>query len=214
MPYENKPIIATTLSGLFIKQEPWNKAHIGWYEKAAERLRDPSIKQWINRSDYFKGVDEVMKKISPQLSDVERTKKAREMFFDSVCEYIRKNPQVVNRNIVDYFKSLKSKYRLALITTNTQVALDRILKLSNLTDLFDITEASKPHEKDDKGLVFERFIKKWGKPTVYIGGNRKESFDYCKENNIPCIFANFEKEEYILDIKSAHNLEELKKLIS
>jgi len=33
-----KPIIATTLSGLFLTSEPWDKAHVHWYEQAAEKL--------------------------------------------------------------------------------------------------------------------------------------------------------------------------------
>jgi len=38
-----KPIIATTLSGLFLKHEPWQKAHILWLENASRQLNDPSI---------------------------------------------------------------------------------------------------------------------------------------------------------------------------
>ena len=62
-----KPIIATTLSGLFLKKEPWDKAHILWYEKAAEKLKDESVKNWIKRPDYFRGVDEVMQRLYPNL---------------------------------------------------------------------------------------------------------------------------------------------------
>lgn len=209
-----KPLIATTLSGLFIKQEPWDKAHVLWYQNAAKKLKDSSVNKWANKPDYFKGVDEVMKRLYPDLSDEKRTIKARETFFDSVCEYIEKHPKVINQNIINYFATLKEKYRIALITTNTSSALERILSKSKLLGFFDIIETSKPQEKDDKRMVFERFIKKYGKPIIYIGGNRKDSFDYCHENNILSIFANFEKDEEIKGVNSVHNLSELKQKIS
>lgn len=208
-----KPIIATTLSGLFLKQEPWDKAHILWYEKAAKRLNDKSVKEWAGRPDYFKGVDEIMQRLYPNLSEKERTFKAREMFFDSVLEYIKEHPKVKNEQIIKYFKSLKKDYHLALITTNTKSALERILSITNLENLFDIIEKSKPEEKDDKRIVFNRFIKRYGKPILYIGGSRKDSFDYCKEQNIPCIFANLDNSEKINEVKTIHNLTELKKEI-
>jgi hypothetical protein len=208
-----RPIIATTLSGLFIKKEPWERAHILWYKKAAKKLEDPSLKKWINRKDYFKGVDEIMKRLYPNLNDEQRTIKAREMFFDSVCEYIKQNPRVKNKEIINYFLSLKKKYTLALITTNTKEAVKEILGLVKIDNLFDILETSLPNEKDEKIIVFNRFIKKYGKPLIYMGGNKKDSFDYCKENSINCIFVNSENEEEIKNIKSVHNLKELKEVI-
>ena len=206
-----KPIIATTLSGLFLSQKPWKNAHVLWYENASIKLNDDSVKQWAFREDYFKGVDEVMKRLYPRLSDEQRTKKARELFFNSVCQYIKKHSEVRNDSVVKYFESLKSKYRIALITTNTQSALKKILPILDLNNLFDITETSLPKEKDDKRKVFDRFIEKHGKPLIYIGGSRKDSFDYCKEYGIPCIYANLEKEEEIHEVTSVHNLAGLKK---
>jgi predicted SnoaL-like aldol condensation-catalyzing enzyme len=205
-----KPIIATTLSGLFLRHEPWNKAHILWLETAAEKLKDPTIMNWANRPDYFNCVDGIMSRLYPKLTERERTIKAREMYFDSVCQYVQQNPKVRNEAIIKYFTFIKDKYRLALITTNIQSALKKILSSAGLMDLFDITETSLPEEKDDKRIVFDRFVMKYGKPLIYIGGSRKDSFDYCKENKIPCIFANLEAEKDIADVESAHNLEELK----
>ena len=207
-----KPIIATTLSGLFLKHEPWNKAHILWLERAAKELKDPSIMNWTDRPDYFNCVDGIMGRLYPSLNEKERIAKAREMFFDSVCEYVEGNPKVKNESIIKYFSSLKENYRLALITTNIPSAIKKIISIANLGSLFDITETSLPEEKDDKRIVFERFIQKYGKPLIYIGGSRKDSFDYCKENKINCIFANLEKEEEIPGVKSIHNLKEIKYL--
>ncbi len=205
-----KPIIATTLSGLFLKHEPWNKAHILWLGRATEKLKDPSIMSWANKPNYFDCVDEIMKRLHPNLDERERVIKAREMFFESVCEYVGKNPKVRNEEIIKYFSSLKERWRLALITTNIQSALEKILSVADLRGLFDITETSLPEEKDDKRIVFERFIKKYGEPLIYIGGSRKDSFDYCREENIPHIFVNLESEKEIPNMNSAHSLKEIK----
>lgn len=205
-----KPIIATNLVGLFIKREAWDKAHILWYENAAKTLNDNSVLKWIGREDYFKGVDEVMQRLYPKLNDEQRTIKARQMYFDSVIENINKNPGFKNQESIEYFLSLKTKYRLALITSNTKQALEKILSATKLSKLFDIIEASEESEKDDKTAVFGRFIKKYGKPLIYIGGSKKESYDYCKEKGIPTIFMNLKNEEELEGIESVHNLEELK----
>jgi len=205
-----KPIIATTLSGLFIKSDPWDNAHILWFKEMSEKLNDTSVNKWANRPDYFKGVDIIMKKLYPDLSDEERTVKARELFFDSVVKYIEQNPNIVNREVADYFHSLRPDYRLALITTNTEQAVQRILSASGLKELFDIIEASRPEEKDNKAVVFDRFIEKYGKPIIYIGGGKTDSYDYCAERNIPRIFANLQGGEDIEGIENVHNLEELK----
>ena len=209
-----KQIIATTLSGLFLKHEPWDKAHILWFNEWARQLKDESILEWIDKPNYFKGVDEVMKRIYPKLSDEERTKIARESYFDSVLEYIKQNPQIRNEEIINYFKTLKTKYQIVLITTNTEQAIGRILKISGLEKLFDIIKTSLLKEKDDKKLVFVRFIKKHGKPIIYIGGSKKDSYDFCKQEKIPCIYANLEEDEEISGVETVHNLKELKDKIN
>ncbi len=208
-----KPILATTLSGLFIKSEAWTNAHTLWYENASRKLNDESVKQWIGREDYFKGVDKVMKRLYPSLSENKRTKKARELFFETVLENIKRNPSLKNQKITDYFSELKTKYQIALITTNTSSALEKILTATGLKDFFNLTETSLPEEKDDKTKVFNRFIQKYRKPIIYIGGGRKDSYAYCQENDIRCLFANLENQEEIKGVKSVHNLEELKKVI-
>src|SRR3989338_9173379 len=206
-----KPIIATTLSGLFIHSGPWKTAHLRWYEIMAEKLKDHSIIEPANREDYFKTIDEVMKRLYPDKKEKERTKIARELFFETVLHNIKKDPSVKNQDIIDYFQSLKNDYRIALITTNTYSALINILDIINLPiDFFGIIETSELEEKDDKKAVFDRFIKKYSKPVLYIGGDRKDSYDYCKKNKIQAIFANLENQEDIGGVITVHNLNELK----
>ena len=226
-----KPILATALKGIIIKNSPWIDAHFLWYEDREKELIEKEldttpIKEWRKlleenpreeKERYFDYVDEVMKRLYPELSEKERTSKARSSFFDSVIKYMKLNPNVVNRSVLNYLESLKEKYRLALITSNTQSALEKILNSINLPiDFFDFIETSRPEEKDDKRKVFDRFIQKQGKPKLYIGTG-KESLNYCRENEIPCVYANFEGEEEIRGVTSVHNLtglkKELKKLI-
>jgi phosphoglycolate phosphatase-like HAD superfamily hydrolase len=206
-----KPIIAVSLAGLFVKSEPWDKAHILWFNEAAEKLKDSSIKGWIDKPNYFKGVDEVMKRLYPKLTDEKRTEKARELFFESVCKYIGQNPKLKNKDIIDYFSALKKEFKIALITTNTDKATKKILKILELSNFFDIIETSKLGEKDDKRAVFDRFIQKHGKPLVYIGGGRKDSYDYCKEKNISRIFANLEAGPEIAGVESVNTFHALEK---
>jgi len=214
MEENKKPIIATTLSGLFLKHEPWQKAHILWLQKASAQLNDPNIMKWANKPNYFDCVDGIMERLYPQLDKTKRVVKAREMFFESVCEYVKQNPKVRNETIIRYFASLRETYRLALITTNIHSALEKILQAAKLQGFFDEVEASMPNERDDKRAVFERFRKKYGKPLIYIGGDRKDSFDYCNENSIHCLFANLEGSKEIQGVQSVHNLKELKERLS
>jgi len=220
-----KPIIATTLSGLFVKSEPWKKAHILWYEERERELKEggkdtSAIEEWRKllqedpereKREYFKFVDRVMEALYSELSDKERTIKARKTFFDSVCRYISEHQNVKNEDVTKYFISLKYKYRLALITTNKRDSIDKILSLTGLSNLFDIIEASMPDEKDDKTIVFDRFIKSYGKPLIFIGGDRKDSFDYCARYQIPHMFVNLEGGEDLEDVGVVHNLNELEK---
>lgn len=223
-----KPILATTLSGLFIKSEPWENAHLIWYDEREKEIKDKggdtsAIEEWrkLLKEDpeeekrrYFEFVDKVMKELYPELPEEKRTKKARELFFDATVKYIQQNPNVINKKVIEYFESTKKKYSLAMITTNTKSALEKILKASGLEKLFDIIETSKPEEKDVKNVVFDRFIEKYGNPLIYIGSDKKDSFDYCNEKNIQCIFANLENKKEIQGVNSAHNLDELKETIT
>ncbi|MFA5019626.1 MAG: HAD hydrolase-like protein [Candidatus Pacearchaeota archaeon] len=208
-----KPIIATTLSGLFVKNSPWDKAHVVWFHDASAKLKDDEVLNWIDKPNYFDGVDEVMNKLYPHLTNSDKTIKARETFFDSVCKYILQNPSVKNSDVITYFESIRRKYRIALITTNTKDATDKILKTLNMQRFFDIIECSKPEEKDNKRSVFDRFIEKYGKPEIYIGGGRRDSYDYCKEKGIKRVFANFESGEEIEDVKTIHTLASLREIL-
>ncbi len=202
-----------SLRGIFISSEPWKKAHEHWFEAMAERLKDAKVKGYAFEPHYFKYVDDIMKKLHPRLNYFERTIRARELFFALVCKYLEQHPEVVRREVIDFFRELKEKYCLALITTHTLQAMQNILPLAGLEGFFDIIETSLPEEKDDKEAVFGRFLKRHGKPLLYLGGDKEDSFHYCKKKGIFCVFANFEKGKEIQGVESVHSLHELRKSI-
>jgi len=220
-----KPIIATTIKDIIIDGNSWDEAHYIWYNEREKELKEKKlstepIEEWRTllrqnpeeeKKTYFKYVDKVMKLLYPNSSNEERTKIARESYFDSVLKFIEKNSDKINHEMIEYLKSLKKKYRLAVITTNTWSALEKILEVSGINkDLFDLIEVSRPEEKDDKIIVFERFIKKHGKPELYIGSS-EESINYCKENKIKCILTDFYKRNQLPN--SVINLDELKEKV-
>jgi len=208
-----KKIIATTLSGLFIKTAPWKEAHRLWFERIVEQTGDESFRQWVAKTDYFDGVNLAMARIMPDASKEERVREARRMFMQQVLGYIKENREsVVNRDVAEFFRGIRQKYALALVTTNTRDFIDEILSAAGLSDFFDIIEASPSSEEDDKVAVFERFVEKNGKPAVYFGGERKDSYDFCRQKNIFCIFANLEGAKE-MSVRTAHNLDEIKEII-
>lgn len=205
--------IALTLTGLIIKSNPWKEAHKAWFERVAQELRDDSVLEWADRDDYFEGVDSVMKRLYPSLSESKRTVKAREEFFNTVISLIEEDADVVNREILMFFLKLKENYPLALITTNTEEAVERIINAAKLKGLFNEVYSSKPEEKDDKEKVFEKFVKKHGKPLLYIGGERKETYSYCEKKGIKCVYANLENGEALSGVDTVYSAGELKEFV-
>lgn len=207
------PIIAVSLSGIFIKVTPWKKAHELWFEGAAAELQDETVLRWSKRIDYFDGVDEVMGRLYPDLTLQDRTIEARKRFFESVCKYIELHPETINQDIVAFFTSIKQKFRLALITTHTEYALEKVWNFIP-KNLFDYIACSFEDEKDEKENIFSRFIKQHGKPLLYLGHSRQDSYVFCQQQHINCYFANFDRLQEIEGVKSVHSLEELEKVIT
>ena len=220
-----KPILATTIKDVIIDRNSWVDAHYLWFDEREKELSEKGlstgpIDEWKTllrknpeeeKETYFKYVDEVMKLLYPDLSNSKRTEIARESYFDSVLEFIKQNQDKINHDFIEYLESLKGKYRIAIITTNTWSALEKILEVSYINkDLFDLIEVSKLEEKDDKTIVFERFIEKHGKPNFYIGSSEK-TIKYCKEKKIKYISTNFYTNNNLPD--SVANIEELKEVI-
>lgn len=208
-----KPIIATTLSGLFIRTSPWKDAHRKWFEQIVRETGDESFRQWAMKPGYFEGVNLAMAKLMPDASKEERIREARRRFMEAVVDNIKeRREEVVNREAIDFFSSLKEKFTLALITTNTKEAAMKILSIAGIENLFDIAEFSMPGEEDDKSAVIERFMENHGKPRVYFGGDRKDIYDYCRQKNIFCVFANLE-DGRDFNARTVHTIKEMEEII-
>ncbi len=177
-----KPIIATSLVGIFLSKEPWERAHLMWFEDAANKLDRIDIKDWgliyTQKTDYFNKIYEIMDLMHPTLSLQDKTLKAREMFFNYVIKYIKINQDIVKHDVAKYFRSLKDRYKIALVSSQTRKFIDEILLLTDLNDIFDIIECAEPSEQDDRQVVYERFENKHGKPLVYF--SKEETLDEIK----------------------------------
>ncbi len=204
-----KPIIATTLAGLFVQRKPWKEAHKAWFEAMAKRLDDPTLLDWIPKQDFFPGVLNAMQRLYPTLSEAEWTIKARESFFQAVVHYIRDHPEVRNDAVVSLFKQLKHDYRIALVTTNTKDATSRILDATGLEGLFDLMEPSVTEEQNDKVAVLQRFLDREQKPVLYVGSDRTATYDACKAFGIPALYANLEGDAPIAGVETVTSVHEL-----
>ncbi len=178
-------LIATSAKNVLIKPEAWDKAHAQWFAKAAEELNDPSVKEWTSRKEYFRGVDEVMRRLEPEATDEERTRHARKRYFDAVVSFVRKHPESVRSDVIEALR--KTGAELAVVTTNTNDALDRLLEAADAEGLYSVEACSLPDEKDDAAAVFERFVAEHGLPDVFVAREESESAKYFREKGVRVI---------------------------
>lgn len=181
------PIMALSLRGVLISPKPWKQAHLKWFQEMAKKLDDPSILDDLG-TNYFEKIDEVMSRLHPSLSQSEREIKARESYWELVCDIIRETPNAVDRTLVDFFLSLKPKYEIVLITSMTSRVAKQVLASASLLHVFDKIYASFQEEKENKKAVLNRFLEENGKPSIYFGSNSEDTVVYCEENNIPHLF--------------------------
>lgn len=184
----NKPILATNIDGFLISHDAFILPHLLWFDRAITLTNDKSLEAWKGSKDYFKGVDLVMKKIMPLASEEARTKQARTWYQEDIITYIKFHPEVINQNLAGILRKAKSKFTLALITTNTKQHIQKILEAAGLPDIYDIVFASSVSEKPDKSLLFETFTKKYGRPKYYIAARSMEAFEECIKLGSFCIY--------------------------
>ena len=70
-----KPILATNIDGFLIEHSAFIEPHRIWFDRAILLTKDDSLKKWKGHPEYFKGVNEAMKKIMPDASKEERQHK-------------------------------------------------------------------------------------------------------------------------------------------
>ena len=180
-PRAKKPIIATTFSGVFVSDRAFKEAHKIGMKELADKAKMPEIYEAEQSPDYFQKVEKALEKVYPNLSPKERIVKRRAIYFVRVLDLMKKED--IDTDMINYFGHLKKKYRIALITTISSKAIDKFLEFTGLLDFFDIIVTTEPDEKDDKRLVWERFIKQHGKPHLYVGDSKRD-FEICSKKGI------------------------------
>ena len=208
----NKKVIAVNLAGFLIKEKAFLIPHEHWFKKASEKTGNQKFLNWIGKEDYFQGVDDAMEQIMPDAAEQERRHTARKWYQESVIEYIRNHPEVVNKEAVEMLKRLKSQYEIILITTNTEEYVKEILSAGGI-DIFDKFFATKIHEIPSTQHMIEKVIKEYKKPDIYISGTAKNIADTCKENKIRLIHANLEGLQETENVETVKSIEELEKTV-
>ncbi len=195
-----KPILATNIDGFLIDHSAFIEPHKIWFDRIILLTKNKSFEKWKGHPQYFTGVNEAMKRIMPNASKEERTRKAREWYQEDVIYYIKLHPEMVNRKLVELLKRLKNKFTLALITTNTKEYISQILKAANLEKIYDIVYASFSEEEPSKQKVFSEFKKRYGQPMYYIASRSKEGFEECRRIGSVCVY--FAPDEINPEIKA------------
>lgn len=165
-----KPIIATNIDGLLLEHEAFTEPHRNWFERAIKKTGDKSLRKWIGADPYFPGVNIAMEQIMPNTTPEQRTRQAREWYQEDVIKYIKENPRVIKKDIAEKLRGLKGKYRLILLTTNTQDYINNIIKVSNLEGIYDDIIASRTEKEPNKEKLIDELMRKYSKPKYYITG--------------------------------------------
>jgi len=183
-----KPILATNIDDFLIDHSAFFEPHKEWFDRAIKKTKDKTLSKWKGREDYFLGVNEAMKKLMPDASPEQRTIQARMWFQEDVIRYIKEHPEAVKLSVVNKLKKLKLKYKLALITTNSQNYINDILEAAILDDLYDIILGSHTHEEPNKSELIDRFLKEYGPPKYYISGKTYDKINsLLKEKGVKII---------------------------
>lgn len=177
---KQKLILATNIDGLLIDPSAFVEPHRVWFDRAILLTKNNSLGKWKGHPKYFDGVNEAMEKILPKATKEERTAQARKWYQEDVIYHISIHPEVVKKEIADKILSVKNKYKIILLTTNTKDYIYEILKVSKLEKIYDNIIASNTEEEPDKGKLLDKLIKKYGKPKYYLTGKLEDDIN----NNI------------------------------
>ena len=165
-----KPIIATNIDGLLIEHSAFTEPHRKWFERAIKKTGDESLRRWIGADPYFPGVDIAMEKIMPDATPEQRTAQARTWYQEDVVKYLKEHPETIKKDLAEKLKSLKEKYKLILLTTNTRDYINKIIEVSHLHGIYDDIIASDKEKEPDREELIKELIEQYGKPKYYITG--------------------------------------------
>jgi len=204
------PIIAIDFNGALLKSRPFDKAHKKWFAVMAFLLKDKSIKEYANLTDYFGKVHEVMARLLGDVEKEARTSFARHLFSMLTIAEVQQKDLI--EDFVVFLKKIKPQYSLALITSAPDSSVEPILHKIGCKDLFDIVYKSPAGKHPNKKELFIEFIQKFGKPVFYIGNGDKD-IESCKEIGIPSISVSWVSKGEIKGDFDIKNVKQLGKVI-
>jgi len=208
-----KNILVFTLPGVFVNSAPWKNASKLWFLRVYTETKDKQMLMWSERGEDFQiGVNLAMHNLMPEATEDKKDNEIRQRFTEAIIQGVKNTTNLMNSEVVEYFRKLKNKNLLVLLSTTKQESINRVLDALNLNDLFDIVIYQENKETQEQ--LMEKLIKKYSLPSIFIGGNRKDCFYFCKNNNIPCIYLNLENIPGNKDIPSVSSIKELVKFLN
>ncbi|MBW3011711.1 HAD hydrolase-like protein [Candidatus Woesearchaeota archaeon] len=204
-----KPIIAVDFDGALLRSRPFDEAHKNWFYLMSVLLKDDSINEYAGLENYFDKVHEVMERYLGNVEHEARVRFARNLYAMVTVAEAKKDDLVAD--FEKYLRSIKGKYRLALITTAPESSVEPILEKVGCSDLFDVLYKSPMGRHPNKRELFEEFIAEYEKPVFYIGNGDKD-ITACKELGIKSISVSWVSESKIkgdFDIATVKELEEI-----
>ncbi len=203
-------IIIVDFDGALLQSRPFDRAHKIWFYVMSILLKDDSINEYAVLENYFDKVHKVMQRYLGDIDYETRVKFARNLFSMATIAEVTKEDLV--KDFSDYLRSLKPKYKLALITSAPEASVEPILHKIGCPDLFDIVYKSPMEKHPSKRGLFEDFIKAHGKPLYYIGHGDKD-ITMCKELGIPTISVNWVSQGKLKGDYDIQTVQELKSII-
>jgi FMN phosphatase YigB (HAD superfamily) len=200
------PIIAIDFNGALLRSRPFDEAHTRWFRLFSVLLDDDAINEWAFKENYFEGVHDVMKRYLGNVPKDAQVMFAREIYALALVAEVSTKDLV--DEFVDYLRSIKEKYTLALITTTPEVAVDPLLQKIGCRDVFDIIFSSQMKSYPDKRALFEDFIVKYERPLYYIGEGDKD-VGWCRDLEIKSISVNWANKGRF---KGEHNIDTVDEL--
>ena len=169
-----KPIIAVSLSGVVVSNEPFKRIHEFGINELAKLSNMPELVKKIGEDDYFVHVKKALKNVYYDLSMEEAITKRRNLYCRRVVEMIYKNPNFIRRDVINFLRENKEKYNLVIVTNFLEKYVYEIFKIARVDGIFRYVSASKPKEEEDKEIVIGRLIGGFGHPEKLIGSVKSE----------------------------------------
>ena len=104
------------------------------------------------------------------------------MYQEEVIKYIQDNPNCVDKLIAKRLEQLKIRYKLILMTSNTEKHIEKILSAAGLKGLYDEIIASETEQEPKKADLINDLIEKYGKPEYYLTGKEDEETNLILKN--------------------------------